>query len=305
MLLSARIDAHPPRRQPAAGSVLAALAEAAAATAGVIAAIPGDPTAAARRIFTEALRGAEIAAIAWRDDDRPDCRVAGADLVLALSPMEGAEDLDAGLPAGTLFSLRPAGADPEAAFLAPGRTQVAAGFVVYGPRTLLTLTDGTTTTTRIFDPQSGSFRPPSLLRLPRAPSGGGALRGANDARADLGRCAAAPPGSPAASPSLAAGAQRVLTRGGLHLCPTDPRPDAGIRLVHEAAPVALAIEAAGGAATDKRGRAILDLAAGDLDRRTSLAIGPAREVADLVRRLEAARDAGGSPLFAPRGLLRG
>ncbi len=295
MLLSARIDAYPPRRQPAAGSILSALAEAAAATAGVIAAIPGDPTGAARRIFTEALRGAEVAAIAWPDGERPEFRVRGAEFVLALRPMEGADDLDGGLPAGTIFSLRPAGADPEAAFLAPGRIQVAAGFVTYGPRTLLTLTDGTTTTTRIFDPQNGSFRPPSVLRLSRAPARSGETpRGADCARkaAEAGR-------------SLAAGAQRVLTRGGLHVVTGDPRAGTGIRLVHEAAPIALAIEAAGGTATDKRGRAILDLAAGDLDRRTSLAIGPAREVADLVRGLEADRDAGGSPLFAPRGLLRG
>lgn len=294
MLLSARIDAIPPRRQTTAGSILAALARAAAATAGEIAAIPGDPTAAARRIFTESLRGAEVAAIAWPDEDRPDLRVRGAAFVVALCPMEGADDLDGGLPAGTLFSLRPAGADPEAAFLAPGRMQAAAGFVVYGPRTLLTLTDGTTTTTRIFDPQSGTFRPPSVLRLSRAPSCE-APRGADGPRA----------GTVPACRSLAAGAQRVLTRGGLHVVPAEPHPEAGIRLVHEAAPVALAIEAAGGAATDKRGRAILDIAAGDLGRRTSLAVGSTREVTELVRRLDRERDAGGSPLFAPRGLLRG
>ncbi|GJD61157.1 fructose-bisphosphatase [Methylobacterium frigidaeris] len=300
MLLSARINARPTRRPPAAASVLAALTAAAAATAGVIAAIPGDPRAAARRIFAEALRGADIAAIAWRDGERPERRVPGAAFVLALCPLEGADDLEGGMPAGTLFSLRPAGPDPEAAFLAPGRTQVAAGFVVYGPRTLLTLTDGTATTTRILDPQSGAFRPPAALRVPQAARRGGeAPRGA-----DGGQAGASPACASPACTCLAAGAQRVLTRGGLHLRPADPRPDAGIRLVHEAAPIALAIEAAGGAATDGRGRAILDLAAGNLDRCTPLAIGPAREVADLARRLEADRDAGGSPLFASRGLLR-
>lgn len=88
MLLSARIDATPPRRHATAGSILAALARAAAATAGEIAAIPGDPTAAARRIFTESLRGAEVAAIAWPDEDRPEVRVRGAAFVVALCPME-------------------------------------------------------------------------------------------------------------------------------------------------------------------------------------------------------------------------
>ncbi|MET7245633.1 fructose-bisphosphatase [Methylobacterium sp. EM32] len=291
MLLSARTDMPPPRRQPTVGPVLAALAAAAAATAALIATLPGDPRAAARRIFAEALRGAEIAALAWRDAERPEPRLPGAAYVLALSALEGADDLEGGMPAGTLFSLRPAGPDPEAAFLAPGRAQVAAGFVVYGPRTLLTLTDGTATTTRILDPRSGTFRPPAVLRLPPDAIGGDGARGGQGARA-----------APLAS--LAACAQRVLTRGGLHLRPADLRADGGLRLVHEAAPVALAVEAAGGAATDERGRAILDLAAGGLDRTTPLAIGPVRAVTDLARRLEADRDAGGSPLFAPRGLLR-
>jgi fructose-1,6-bisphosphatase I len=291
MLLSARTDPPSPRadasarRQPAAAPVLAALATAAAATAALIATLPGDPRAAARRIFAQALRGADIAALAWHDAERPEPRLSGGAFVLALSALEGADDLEGGMPAGTLFSLRPTGPDPEAAFLATGRSQVAAGFVVYGPRTLLTLTDGTATTTRILDPQSGTFRPPMVLRLPSE-----AMRGGEGAR-----------GSGTAS--LAACAQGVLTRGGLHLSPETLRPEAGIRLVHEAAPVALAIEAAGGAATDGRGRAILDLPGG-LDRTTPLAIGPARAVADLARRLEADRDAGGSPLFSPRGLLR-
>ncbi|KMO11136.1 hypothetical protein [Methylobacterium platani] len=300
MLLSVRIDAPPPRRQPAAGPVLAALAAAAAATAGLIAtATPRDPGIAARRIFAEALREAEVAAIAWRDGERPEPRVAGAALVLALAPLEGADDLDGGMPAGTLFSLRPAGPDPEAAFLAPGRTQVAAGFVTYGPRTLLTLTDGTATTTRILDPRSGVFGPPAALRVPEADPRLGA-----DTRETRSR----DPGPRAgrACACLAACAQRVLARGGLHLCPGETRRgrEDGIRLVHEAAPVALAIEAAGGAATDGRGRAILDLAAADLGRATSLAFGGPREVAELSRRLAADRDAGGSPLFGSRGLLR-
>jgi len=274
MLLSALIDARPPRRHPDLAPVLAALAAAAAETAAAIAAMPGDPASTARRIFAEALREAELAAIAWDDGAAPEPRMPGAALVLALSPLEGADDLDSGMPAGTLFSLRPAGSDPRSAFLGSGRSQVAAGFVTYGPRTFLTLTDGTATTTRVLDPGSGTFRAPTLLRVPDA--------GARPA-AEAGRA------------SLAAAAQGVLVRGGLQR-----RRDAGeVRLVHAAAPVALAVEAAGGAATDGRGRAILDIPAASLHQGTALAFGTAREVAGLAR-----PDADRSPLFATRGLLR-
>jgi fructose-1,6-bisphosphatase I len=278
---------------------------------------PGEAVeAAARLAFAQALRDAPVAAIAWRGGERPERWAAGAALVLALCPLEGADDLDGGMPAGTLFSLRPAGPDPEAAFLAPGRTQVAAGFVTYGPRTLLTVTDGATTTVRVLDPRSSTFRPGSVVRIPEASprcAGGGARarHGEAPVRAfveDHRRGADEPRGqdvSQAWCASLAAGAQRVLSRGGLHPCPAETeREGASVRLVHEAAPVALAIEAAGGAATDGRGRAILDLAAATLDQRTPLAFGSAHEVARLARDHDEDRGAGRSPLFAVRGLLR-
>ncbi|WP_162561097.1 fructose-bisphosphatase [Methylobacterium terrae] len=277
MLLSALIDARPPRRHPDLAPVLAALAGAASSAAETIAAAPGNPEAAVRRIFAEGLRGTEVAAIAWDDRADPEPWMPGAALVLALCPLEGAADLDGGMPAGTLFSLRPAGSDPRAAFLAPGRTQAAAGFVTYGPRTLLTLSDGTATTTRVLDSRGRTVRPPVLLRVPEAGSRGGA-------------------GAQAFPLSLAAAAQGVLARGGLHR-----RGDAGeVRLVHAAAPVALAIEGAGGAATDARGRAILDIPAAGLHQGTPLAFGCVSEVAGLARSLDADR----SPLFTPRGLLR-
>jgi fructose-1,6-bisphosphatase I len=281
---SALIDARPPRHHPDLAPVLAGLAAAAAAASETIAALPveigaaaGQPGAAVRRIFAEALRGSEVAAIAWDDGTDPEPWTPGAGLVLALCPLEGADDLAGGMPAGTLFSLRPAGSDPLAAFLAPGRSQVAAGFITYGPRTLLTLGDGTTTTTRILD-RRGLVHPPVVLRVPEA-----------EARGDQS-------GAPGAGGSLAAAVQGVLVHGGQHR-----RGGAGeVRLVHAAAAVALAIEGAGGAATNGRGRAILDIPADSLHQGTPLALGAGRDVASLARALDADR----SPLFTPRGLLR-
>jgi fructose-1,6-bisphosphatase I len=108
--------------------------------------------------------------------------------------------------------------------------------------------------------------------------------------------------------SLAAGAQRVLARGGVHLLPGETRrgrANGPTRLVQEAAPVAHVIEAAGGAATDGRDAPILDLAAHDPQQRTPFVFGSAEEVACVGKYHDGRRHVGArSPLFGTRGLLR-
>jgi fructose-1,6-bisphosphatase I len=93
---------------------------------------------------------------------------------------------------------------------------------------------------------------------------------------------AAPAGRPGYllrySGALLADFHRTLFEGGLYLYPEDAeRPEGRIRLLYEAAPLALVAEAAGGRASTGRGR-ILDVVAADYHQRTPLYIGSAREV---------------------------
>jgi fructose-1,6-bisphosphatase I len=80
------------------------------------------------------------------------------------------------------------------------------------------------------------------------------------------------------SGALVADFHRTLVEGGLYLYPPDTgRPDGRIRLLYEAAPLALVAEAAGARASTGHGR-ILDVVATDHHQHTPLYIGSAEEV---------------------------
>ncbi len=79
--------------------------------------------------------------------------------------------------------------------------------------------------------------------------------------------------------SLVADLHRNLLSGGIFLYPADTKnPHGKLRLLYEAAPLALVVEQAGGAATDGR-REILDVAPTTLHERTPLVIGSKADVA--------------------------
>lgn len=63
--------------------------------------------------------------------------------LVTFDPLDGSSNIDVNVSVGTIFSILPAPAGREATeadFLLPGRRQVAAGYVVYGPQTMLVLT---------------------------------------------------------------------------------------------------------------------------------------------------------------------
>ena len=83
--------------------------------------------------------------------------------------------------------------------------------------------------------------------------------------------------------SLVAETWRIISRGGVFLYPSDARKgyESGrLRLVYEAAPVAILVEQAGGRATDGAAD-ILDIVPQTLHQRVPLVFGPVEEVAAL------------------------
>ncbi|MCI5137590.1 MAG: class 1 fructose-bisphosphatase, partial [Candidatus Electrothrix sp. AR1] len=82
--------------------------------------------------------------------------------------------------------------------------------------------------------------------------------------------------------SLVAGFHRNLIQGGVFLYPRDKKstdkPDGKLRLLYEAAPLALVAEEAGGMAITDDGRRILDIEPKDLHQRVALVIGSRDEV---------------------------
>jgi len=244
----------------------------------------------------------------------------GAPLALVAVPLDGAAEIDVDLAAGSIFSLYPA--SPRGcreSFLRRGEEQVAAGYFVYGPHAALVLTLRAGVDVFVLHPEAGTWHlARSRLRIPESTSEfaidpsnyrhwDGPLRTFID---DCLEGAEGPRGKDFRIrwlASLLAETHRILLRGGVLLHPADRRPGHGqgrLRLLHEAAPLALLVEQAGGAATDAIER-ILDKVPAALEQRTPLVFGSAEKVARIAAyhvNPAFARDL--SPLFRQRGLFR-
>ena len=81
--------------------------------------------------------------------------------LLTFDPLDGSSNIDVNVSVGSIFSILRAPVPGEAAetedFLQPGTEQVAAGYAVYGPSTVLVLTVGTGVHAFTLDPNLGEF----------------------------------------------------------------------------------------------------------------------------------------------------
>ena len=80
--------------------------------------------------------------------------------LLVFDPLDGSSNIDVNVSIGTIFSVLrcPDGQQPtEQSFLQPGTQQVAAGYAVYGPQTVLVLTTGNGVNCFTLDRELGSW----------------------------------------------------------------------------------------------------------------------------------------------------
>ena len=272
----------------------------------------------ADRLFRDAMRQAPVACYASEEAREPLALRPGARLAVAIDPLDGSSNIEIGATIGTIFSILPAAAgdaDPAAPFRQPGRSQLAAGFFLYGPQLVLVLTVGAGTQAFRFS-QRGFLRTGDAFAIPArtqefAINASNYRHWADPVRSYVDDCLDGAKGPREKdfnmrwTASLVAEAYRILVRGGVFLYPGDARPgyrQGRLRLLYEASPIAFLIEQAGGAATDTVAP-ILDLAPRSLHARTPLVFGAAREVAR-VARYHADPAAERSPLFGRRGLFR-
>ena len=220
--------------------------------------------------------------------------------ILALDPLDGSSNLGVNVPVGTIFSLlpySPSGGGPGAGLtlreiLRPGRDQIAAGYILYGAATVLVYTSGRGVHGFIRDPESGEF----LLnrRDIRIPSPSARHYSTNEAytrrwdprQHELVRHFKKPPPEGAKGfsaryiGSLVADIHRTLLVGGLFMYPAfRGKPEGKLRLMYEAAPMALIMEQAGGRATNGT-EDILDVRPRDIHQRTPLFAGT-RDLVDV------------------------
>jgi fructose-1,6-bisphosphatase I len=248
--------------------------------------------------------GGNLAALASEEmeDPRPiPTHYPRGEYLLLFDPLDGSSNIDVNISVGTIFSVlkcpkTDAGAycEPtEAAFLQPGRNQVAAGFAVYGPTTVLVLTVGDGVHGFTLDRETYTFvlTHPDI-KIP-ADTQEFAINVSNQRRWEapvkryIDECLAGKDGPRGKDfnmrwvASMVADVFRVLSRGGIFMYPRDSKnKDGRLRLMYEANPMALIVEQAGGAATDGKTR-ILDVQPKGLHQRIAVVLGSKNEV-DLV-----------------------
>jgi fructose-1,6-bisphosphatase I len=247
--------------------------------------------------------GGHLAAMASEEMDLPHLvpnRYPQGEYLLTFDPLDGSSNIDVNVSIGTIFSVLkcPEGADlstpeaAEAAFLQPGTAQVAAGYAVYGPTTLLVLTVGDGVVVFTLDREQGQFvLTQENVQIP-ADTKEFAINMANQrfweapVQRYVGEMQAGKEGPLGKDynmrwvASMVADVHRIMTRGGIFMYPVDSKlKDKGgkLRLMYEANPMAFLIEQAGGKATTGRQR-ILDIAPEKLHQRVPVILGSRNEV---------------------------
>jgi fructose-1,6-bisphosphatase I len=279
-----------------------------------------DIDVAADQIMRRALSSAPVAAVLSEEAALPETFKPRAPLCVAIDPLDGSANLENNISVGTIFSIRPRGHDVLSTFFEPGTAQCAAGFIVYGPQTMLVLALNKSVDIFILDRRTHEFLliKREALIAPDTPEF--AINASNrrhwhgPVRAYIEECLAGSNGNRGADfnmrwiGSLVAESLRILVRGGVFLYPADARPgyrEGRLRLLYEAHPMALVMEWAGGAASTGR-RRILELGAKTPHQRVPLIMGSARGVRDVAaihEGIEPMFDNSDAPLFARRGLF--
>lgn len=251
----------------------------------------------ADEIVQAALRQVPYAALASEESDTLMPGDATAPISIAYDPLDGSSNIDTNMTVGTIFSIVP-NESGIAPFSAPGRCQLAAGFVVYGPQTSLVLSLGDGVDIFTLDRAARAYRLIRAgVRIP-ASTAEYAINASNQrhweqpVRQFIDGCLAGTEGPRGKDfnmrwiASLVAEAYRILARGGVFLYPVDKRPGyaAGrLRLLYEAHPMAFIMEQAGAAASTGRQR-VLDIAAQSIHQRVPLIMGSIEKV-ELIERL--------------------
>lgn len=268
--------------------------------------------------------GGHAAAVVSKQAPQPMRAAAGGSYLLAFDPLDGSAGIDVNVAVGSIFSILrvPEGveAGEERAFLQAGTRQVAAGYAIYGPSTMLVLSVGTGVNAFTLDRSIGEFMlTHPAMRVPESTSEF-AINASNSrfweppVRRYVSECLAGAGGARGRDfnmrwiASLVAEAHRILLHGGVFLHPRDRKDGATpsrLRLLCEVNPIGFLIEQAGGRASTGC-RPILEGEPAALHQRAPFVFGSREEV----ERIEAyhADDAQLSeldlPLFNPRSLFR-
>ncbi len=250
----------------------------------------------ANDMLKEALQACPaVRGIASEEEDSVVVANADGQFLVTYDPLDGSSNIDINSMVGTIFSVLPAqgkGELNETEFLQPGREQVAAGYVLYGPSVMLVLSTGEGVSMFTLDPRSGEFiKTVNKVTIDRdtkefAINMSNQRFWAAPMREYVADLLAGSDGPRAKNfnmrwvAAMVADVHRILCRGGLFTYPWDSRKpeQAGkLRLMYEANPMGMLVEQAGGEVWTDCER-ILDIQPSHIHQRVSVILGSADEV---------------------------
>jgi fructose-1,6-bisphosphatase I len=238
-----------------------------------------------------------VKAISSEEEDHSVAGDQEGKYLVSFDPLDGSSNIDINSLIGTIFSIHEAipdmAADDPAQFKQAGHKQVCAGYVLYGPSTMLVMTTGSGTHFYVLDRTHGGYllvernvqvptdtqefavnmsnqrfwQPEMQNYINDLLAGDSGPRGKNFNM----RWIAAMVGD----------IHRVLCRGGLFTYPADsrnPEQPYKLRLMYEANPMSFLLEQAGGLAMTSEGR-IMEIEPNDIHQRVEVIMGSKNEVA--------------------------
>lgn len=226
-------------------------------------------------------------------DDFTPAQENGEYLVL-FDPLDGSSNIDINMCVGTIFSILPAkNAVTQAQdFMQAGTQQVAAGYVLYGPSTMMALTVGNGVAFFTLEPETQTFLLTTENVQVSADTQEFAINASNQRHWEqpvkqyieellAGKTSVREKDFNMRWVACMVGdVHRILCRGGIFLYPydlKDPKKAGRLRLMYEANPMSMLIEQAGGASTTGRVR-ILEIEPTELHQRVPVIIGSKNEV---------------------------
>lgn len=247
--------------------------------------------------------GGQVCLMASEENDDPipiPTKYPKGRYVLMFDPLDGSTNIDVNISIGTIFSVhRRLSENQEPGLtdcLQPGRTQLAAGYIIYGSSCMFVFTTGNGVHGFTLDPTVGEF----FLSHPdiQMPERGKiySVNEGNEAQwddkvrgwVDWLKTPNKEQGKPYSSRyigTLVADFHRTLLKGGIFAYPADKKNKNGkLRLLYEAAPMALLAAQAGGLASTGT-QPVLDVEPTELHQRVPLYIGSKLDVEEAIARV--------------------
>jgi len=208
-----------------------------------------------------------------------------SDYLVLVDPLDGSSNLDIDCPVGTIFSIvkRKTANDqtPDVSdTLQKGRDVLAAGYVLYGPSTMLVCSVGAGVNGYTFNPSTARFELSHAdMRIPAT----GGYYSVNESNADkwqddmgnrLSNLKKETGLGMRYVGAMVADMHRTILKGGIFLYPADTKNTTGkLRLLYEAIPMGFIMEQAGGKSMSSDGVAVLDVQPEALHQRVPVYLG--------------------------------